>query len=1005
MSNPTFLHPPAQPKQEPSPAPTLGALVESVRASKSSLKQQHSVLQLPSSTATVENNDAPAERALHQLDIYKTPLVPTRLRSSNIPASVAAATTPDLFKSRRSSRLILMQDDRDRPGRRSAGKSPVVNETKPYAGEGGMKKLLARRKQEEEEEGGKEPESTPAEEPTPRPRQTSPTPVAPPPAPPASDWFSTATSAPPASGSSLRVGRTKISRNHIQRPSRPSKARFSAVYEEDADDAMDDDETRQKEREMLEEAAKKAPVFNIPADFSFAKDAPPVKPADLDKAKEPPITSLPFSFAKPTTTPAVPAPSAPATVPVENKAVEPSPAPATESKPVVVFSSPAGGVPNFFANSQVLAKAKETSVPTPTLNFGLPPAPAPQPVKDNENPFWDGEKKTAAAEPKAPPAFNFFGAKEGESKGLPSNAPVSLFPSLPKPATEPASTLPFSFGKPATEEAKPAEPPKLPFSFGQPSETKKVETEAAAAKPAFGSGTSFFGDASKSSGSLFGQPPKPADVELKQASLSISEQPKTDATSFPEQPKTTSPFETVAPPQPTPSPLPFTFGAPQTAASAAPPAGVATPPPEPASKPSFFSAPSSSTIEAPKPLFGGNNVFSFGQPPAADKDKESKPSTSFSFGATTTPAPESKPAVFSFGPPQPSTTAPATTTPAPESKPAVFSFGQPQPSSTTPAPAPATNGAAPLAFSFSSGGSTAGDVSNKTPFMFGQPTSLAPTERPVTPPKNNEQDSRMDESPTRDLQQVNGTKPTSAMNGGFSFGSGSSTTNGGSLFGGQSNTAPSFSFGASSSAASNPFAPKDNKDATASKGFGGFGQAPAPIMTSFSFGQTSKPAEEPQRPATAGAFSFGATPTSATSGTPAFSFGQPPASNPFGQSGSGSAPSSPSTFNQPSSFGFGATTPSSTAPFSFGSQPNSPAGGANLTLPAGGFGSGAPFGQAQQPQPSSPFSAPIALAPSTSGGAGGGGALFTIGAAPAPAPAGGPRQIKKLPTRRAGAKR
>ena len=131
---------------------------------------------------------------------------------------------------------------------------------------------LAKTRQEEEEEGGKEPESTPAEESTPRPRQTSPAPVAPPPAPPASDWFSTATSAPPASGSSLRVGRTKISRNHIQRPSRPSKARFSAVYEEDADDAMDDDETRQKEREMLEEAAKKAPVFNIPADFSFAKD-------------------------------------------------------------------------------------------------------------------------------------------------------------------------------------------------------------------------------------------------------------------------------------------------------------------------------------------------------------------------------------------------------------------------------------------------------------------------------------------------------------------------------------------------------------------------------------------------------------------------------------------------------------------------------------------------------------------------------------------------------------
>ena len=79
-----------------------------------------------------------------------------------------------------------------------------------------------------------------------------------------SDWFAT------ASGSSLRVGRVKTSRNHIQRPSRAS---FSAVYEDDVDDSMEDDGNSQTEREELEEAARKAPLFNnIPHGFSFASD-------------------------------------------------------------------------------------------------------------------------------------------------------------------------------------------------------------------------------------------------------------------------------------------------------------------------------------------------------------------------------------------------------------------------------------------------------------------------------------------------------------------------------------------------------------------------------------------------------------------------------------------------------------------------------------------------------------------------------------------------------------
>ncbi|KAF8906049.1 hypothetical protein CPB84DRAFT_546328 [Gymnopilus junonius] len=205
VSNPTFLHPPPQPAQEPSLAPTLGTLVDSVRATRPSAKPQRSTLLFSSNAST----EVPAERALQQLDVYKTPLLPTRLHSFSIPASIAASTTPDLFKSRRSSKLILMQDDRERVAARSSGKSPLVNETKPYAGEGGMKKLLARRKLEEEEEEGKETKIVQTDEPAPPPRRPSPSPSAPPPVPPPpppSDWFSTATSASSASGRHSALG-------------------------------------------------------------------------------------------------------------------------------------------------------------------------------------------------------------------------------------------------------------------------------------------------------------------------------------------------------------------------------------------------------------------------------------------------------------------------------------------------------------------------------------------------------------------------------------------------------------------------------------------------------------------------------------------------------------------------------------------------------------------------------------------------------------------------------
>ena len=66
--------------------------------------------------------------------------------------------------------------------------------------------------------------------------------------------------------SSLRVGRLKSSRNHIDRPKAKGRGggRFSALYEEDEEDAMDDG--------SKQESPKKLPAWAPPPGFSFAKD-------------------------------------------------------------------------------------------------------------------------------------------------------------------------------------------------------------------------------------------------------------------------------------------------------------------------------------------------------------------------------------------------------------------------------------------------------------------------------------------------------------------------------------------------------------------------------------------------------------------------------------------------------------------------------------------------------------------------------------------------------------
>lgn len=182
-----------------------------------------------------------------------------------------------------------MTDDRPakpRLGTKSRGKEKgkgkkrekeTMNGTKPYAGEGGMKKWLARRKKEEEEamekeradamedERAEEDEKRREAEAEKKKREEDLKVPAPPLSAPV---FEPRMSREGPLGSSLRVGRTRIGRNHIERPV-SRRATYSAAFEDEDEDM---EESRAAEQKALEEAAKKAPVFELPAGFTFPKE-------------------------------------------------------------------------------------------------------------------------------------------------------------------------------------------------------------------------------------------------------------------------------------------------------------------------------------------------------------------------------------------------------------------------------------------------------------------------------------------------------------------------------------------------------------------------------------------------------------------------------------------------------------------------------------------------------------------------------------------------------------
>ena len=670
-------------------------------------------------------------------------------------------------------------------------------------------------------------------------------------------------------------------------------------------------------------------------------------------------------------------------------------------------------VPNFFANSQVLkegiipapsglSSSKPSPAPTSMNSLGVPPNVKPADGTD-ESKSRSGislfpeivEKHRTEAAPTSTPAALFSFGKPVEDRL--SSTQISSSFDKPTASVGDKSTIAstsFSFGDHGTDEnvtpktnstlfgertedkssnsGNVGAPTASPFSFGDTSQTRKLEI-ISSPKPMFGGPSAANIGAGTSAGGLFGLAAKSTSTGL-----------------FGEAQRS-SPFSVAAatPPQSTPSPLPFSFGPGANVGASVEPKVVDSAPvdvPKPAftfgssmnsatSSETSTTAPTTAEVSVPKPLFGGG-AFSFRQ---EKEPEEAKLSSPFSFGAgtQTTTISESKNSTTS-----------------------IFTFGKTAPTSGV-ATMPASDTAAPpIAFSYS-GGSAGTDVTNKPPFTFGVSSAQQRSEiqRPVTPPRSLDQEVRMEESPSRDMQ-LNG-NDNSNMAAPFSFAAGSGGVNGSSsLFGGSqvtvttsstSSTTSPFTFGAPAPSVSNSFTQKKPEE---SRPFGGFG-APA-INTSFSFGQQQR---DETRPLSAGEFAFAQTPTSATNAITAFPFGAPTpvSTNPFAPV---TAPSSPSTFNQPTPFTFGAppvAPVASNSAFTFGSQPASPAGGPNLSLPQPSvsttFGNGGGFGQT--PSPSSPFTAPLPLLPSTSSG---GTPLFTIGAAPAPSPA-GQRQIKKLPRR------
>ncbi|KAI0273841.1 hypothetical protein BC834DRAFT_966304 [Gloeopeniophorella convolvens] len=1006
IENPIFVKPPPQQEQrrvsDGSSPLTLGSLA--AQKSGLSANRSHSALVLNAQAASGLRPVNAAEITLQQLEKYRTPLVPARPKPAGSNDGL-----PELFQTRKQARaLVLMQRDKrdDKPRLGHASKyltapkekekdTPSKNKSsKPYAGEGGLKKLLARRKQEEAEA---EPaldlrrqvmEEDDEMEPLP-PKRTSK--IAEPVRNPGT--FARKVSAPPSSapasrkGGSLRVGRAPHGRS--VGPTR-TRNRFSAAYDDDEPDGDEpsvvSEEPVQQEKEAV---TSSLPKFEPPSGFSFAP--PPSvttipQAADTSTLDEPPIGALPFTFAKPQPAPvAAPAPVAPPAAPAI-ALVPPTPERSQVEKPAT--DSP---VPNFFANSQIFSRA---GIP--------PPEPGLEPVSKPEVEIVPASEPAPVA-PTVPPSAQ--------------TNPVAVVAEPPAPASEPQKpsqpTPPsFFFGSPAPAPPAQSTQPSLPFSLTPsaatpPAEKKEAEVPAQP-KSLFGSTSSFggFGTQAPSVGAVA----QPAE-------------PSIPAFSFPK--------------APTPVPAPvkaaellkpaFAFAPTQAAAPApvvAPAAAPASEAPKlPSSAPSPFTfGQLSKAPVAPAPVTPAKSPFTFGATPATPPpatEKPAAPSTGFTFGPSTA-TPGGASTGFSFGSPAVQTEAkPATSaggfafgtpvaTPASKSG---FTFGTPTPARPVTPPtaddgmrmeeSPTRGGgmdinggsakpqslpqlqmpnASKSGFTFG-GASTGTGFGSPSPSPFGGNTGTGLTFGQQNP----------------DLSQ--------STSGGFSFGATAKAaeTNGtGFSFGASKPAEPAapngFSFGQSTTgsrpSSSSGFAFGQPGPKTAEPTSSGFSfQAPEQIQhsTSFTFGQT---APEAPRPVSSSGFAFGQTQPQQPPPTSGFPFGSSVSNNSFG-----SAPASPAfgaqtlAPAQPGPFAFGGPTsapaqPPAPNPFGFGAGAAPPASPA---APQGGFGFG--FGAGAPQTPTAAFGASVPQTPTS------GGQLFVEGTGKMPP---GARPVKRLPTRRGG---
>ncbi|KAL7414117.1 hypothetical protein BDY24DRAFT_370012 [Mrakia frigida] len=463
--------------------------------------------------------------------------------------------------------------------------------------------------------------------------------------------------------------------------------------------------------------------------------------------------------------------------------------------------------------------------------------------------------------------------------------------------------------------------------------------------------------------------------------------------------------------------------------------------PAPSSAPaasSFFAAPSASTSAAPPPKVPSPNPFA--APPAPAVATASRtPSAAFSF-TTTTPTPPivaPVPTVASSGVPNFfGSKAEAATPVAPLPKKSFsLGIGHPTNGSTTPSGPPPSKPSVPNFF----GNAAAAPSRIPTPpsggtFLFGKPPTPVPSAPTPPPPAASNPFAGVgiakDAAPAAPAPSTSAaveTKATPSPFGGFgSFGSSSSTEAPKSnlSFSTAATTPPATAPAPIPAApASNPFSfGQAAKPAAAPSSFGnGFG---APTSTpSFSFGGEKKepsPAPVVAAPAASPSpFSFSApaskeptpTPTASSSLAPSsnpfgsqpaaastgFSFGKPAASTPAPAATSspftfGSTPASAAVSNgtkddssmmesspdRTSSFAFGSTAPSGSAPPNLFGGASSSVTAPKPAAPAFGGGGGM-FGSSTSAS-SSPFGAP---APSTSP------APFTFGQPAAAAPASG----------------